>query len=103
MVTIKVEPEYNYYVLWNVEEADYLEGSDLLLSIGLIDRIRHWQDTFDATLNQDYPPDSGFASPEEEIAFEQEGLAIAEQIQAELGNDYEIYYRDQRVKVLTKA
>ncbi|NJK36048.1 MAG: hypothetical protein HC919_14525 [Oscillatoriales cyanobacterium SM2_2_1] len=53
-------------------------------------------------LDLDEPYNTGFKSKGDREAFEKEGLAIARQMQAELGESYEIYYRDQPVRFLVE-
>jgi len=99
MKRIKLDAEYEYYALWDLEEAEYLEGSDLPLTQSLVDRLSKWQADYDATLDLEEPYNTGFKTLEARKAFEQEGLEIAEQMQSELGDGYEIYYRNERVKI----
>lgn len=100
---LKLMADYNCDPLWDLDVIDNLSPDLLPLSRNLVNRLQNWQALFDRTLNQDYPPDSSFVSVEAEIAFEREGLAIAKQLQAELGDEYEIYYQDRKVKTLPEA
>jgi hypothetical protein len=54
-------------------------------------------------LNQDYPPDSGFASEEDAQAFEQEGINLWQQLQKELAPDYEVLYFSEQQRPLASA
>ena len=49
------------------------------------------------TLSPDWddPASAGFASEQEEIAFEREGISLWKQLQKELGDEYEIVYFSQ--------
>ncbi|WP_422649916.1 hypothetical protein OJJOAM_004487 [Cupriavidus sp. H18C1] len=38
----------------------------------------------------DYPPDSRFKSARDEAEFREEGVALAELLKGELGNDYQV-------------
>lgn len=95
----KLNPQYNYYVLWDFSNADYLESSDLGISSNLVLKLSKWQAIYDKTLDLDEPYNTGFKSEGDREAFEKEGLAITLQMQAELGDSYEIYYRDQPVRL----
>ena len=55
---------------------------------------------YDATLNQDYPPDSDFYSPEEAEAFDREGVNLWLQLQKELAPEYEVFYFSERLQKL---
>ena len=62
--------------------------------------IRRWAEAYDRTLNQDYPPDSGFADPSEQEAFEVEGVRLWRELQAQLGPDWGVaYYSDRDSKL----
>jgi len=51
-----------------------------------------WSDRYDATLNQDYPPDSGFATPADEAQFVADGEALTARLRDELGADWQVEY-----------
>ncbi len=94
---IRMSPDYSCELLWDEETADYLELTSLPISPQLIQRMNLWQQAFENILDLDDPANSAFSSEQEEEDFESEGLAIAQQLQAELGFDYEIYYNNQSV------
>jgi len=84
---VRVAPEYGCWPLWNDEGGDCLHPNDLDLSNDLARRILDWDEKFQATLNNDDPAASGFATPEEEAAHLAEGRAIAEVIRIEWRGD----------------
>ena len=45
----------------------------LPIPVDLQHALQQWADRYDGTLNHHYPPDSGFASADDEEAFELEG------------------------------
>ncbi len=94
---IRMSPDYSCELLWDEETADYLELASLPLSSRLINRMTLWQQAFEGILDLDDPAKSAFSSEQEEKDFEREGLVIAQQLQAELGSDYEIYYNNQLI------
>ena len=102
--TIKLMADYECYPLWWSEPklVGNIKPAKLPLSQETLDRLSKWASTYDATLNQEYPPDSGFASEEDAQAFEQEGISLWQQLQKELAPDYEVlYFSEQQRKLLT--
>ena len=71
MKIIKVMADYQCYPIWNMSPSEYSDMSpdELPISQGLKDRLYAWAHAFDATLNLEYPPDSGFKSEEAEDEF----------------------------------
>ncbi|NCS46323.1 MAG: hypothetical protein GPJ30_23505, partial [Microcystis aeruginosa BS11-05] len=52
-------------------------------------------DTYDKTLNQDYPPLSDFPNQQAEMDFKQEGISLWKQLRLELAADYEVFYQNE--------
>jgi hypothetical protein len=96
--TIKLMAEYGNTVLWGVDRVDTgaIDPERLPLTSDLKAALRAWANTFDKTLNPENPPDSGFASPAEEEAFEAEGQRLLRTLQEELGPDYKVIYKSLR-------
>jgi len=96
MRLIKIMPEYGTNPLWLKEEIDSpfsnISGEELKLSVSLIEKIKNWDFVFQNTLNEDYPPDSGFVSKEAEAVFEHEGIRIWELVKLELPSDADVVY-----------
>ena len=95
--------EYECFPIWeafddgtkNVDPDHLPVGSELKVS------LRNWAATYDRTLNQDYPPDSGFATPEEEETFEIEGRRLWKELTDNLGPEYKVaYYSAQKLRLL---
>lgn len=93
---IKLMPEYGGTVLWKAGASDVgaIDPDDLPLSHELKKMLRSWGSEYDATLNDEYPPDSGFPTRAAEEAFYAEGERLRGLMQAELGVEYEIIYRN---------
>lgn len=99
-LTIKLQVEWGTGPLWVSRGADDFPDSydteeigDIVpLSDGLRREIAAWGDRFQVTLNQDYPPDSGFAAPAEEATFIAEGRELARRMKAELPADVVVEY-----------
>jgi hypothetical protein len=95
--TLKLMADYGGTVLWRLDgdqsgpiELDAMNA--LPIPAELQHTLQEWAGKYDATLNQDYPPDSGFASDEDELAFEIEGKRLWESLKLALGADWEVFY-----------
>lgn len=96
--------DYGCYPLWWVDKSltGNIDPAKLPLSPETFHRLSNWASAYDATLNLDYPPDSGFASEEEAQAFELEGISLWQQLQKELTPDYEVLYFSEQLRKLVK-
>lgn len=92
-IKIKLWADYGCWPIWAVDEIDNIDPADLPLNSATIKRLNSWQDTYDQTLNQEYPPLSAFPNQEAEISFKQEGFELWQQLKAELTPDYEVFYQ----------
>ena len=92
---IKLMTDYNYYPLWDMDDVGDIEPWELPLSEETIERLLNWQKIYDGIIDWDDPASAGFASEQEEIAFEREGVNLWQQLQKELGDEYEIVYFSQ--------
>lgn len=90
---LKLMPDYDCYPLW-YSDSDFgnVEPTTLTLSQATRDRLESWAKKYDDTLNEEYPPNSGFVTPEEEAEFELEGVLLWLQLRRELAPDYEVVY-----------
>lgn len=89
---LKIMPDYGCFALWDIDTADNIDPGSLPLSDDLKERIGRWEDAYDSTLNQDDPTASCFESPDEENAFDIEGISIWEEMNNELGESYDVRY-----------
>lgn len=94
MKKIKLMADYGNTVLWGCdpEEIGPIDPDSLPLITEMKAELLAWANAYDKTLNQEYPPDSGFASPAEEEAFEVEGRRLWRALQDQLGSDYKVVY-----------
>lgn len=95
MKTIKLMPEFFCYPLWDLDRGSLgygapIDPTDLPITEDLKGSLVRWAAAFDATLDQRYPPDSRFATPEDEAWFRAEGHQLTERLKAELGSTYQI-------------
>ena len=97
--TMKLMADYGCFPLWESRDDDpsgNVNPNDLLLSADLRSALARWSNLYDQTLNQDYPPDSGFRTVTEEDAFEIEGHRLWKELQSELGGEYKVVYFSSR-------
>ena len=92
---IKLMPDYSCYPLWDRDDGGDIEPWELPLREATIERLLNWQKIYEGIIDWDDPASAGFASAQEEIAFEREGISLWKQLQKELGNEYEIVYFSQ--------
>lgn len=99
---LKLMPDYQCFPLWKTSgEIGNVNPDELPLTNDLKVALRAWANAYDNTLNQEYPPDSGFASPLEEEAFEAEGKRLWKELQAQLGPEYQVaYYSSREARLL---
>jgi hypothetical protein len=62
------------------------------LSSDLVASIAQWDERYQATLNEDYPPDSGFPSPADQERFVADGRELARRIKAEVPSTVRVQY-----------
>lgn len=79
MKKIRVMPDYGFHALWNFESEDKgdIDPRSLPISVDLALQLESWASEYDKTLNQDYPPDSGFKTKELEVKFVASGYELA--------------------------
>lgn len=94
MIKLRLVNEYLAPPLFcpDPSEMGHVDIDDLPLSRDLKEELSLWDKEYQATFNNDYPPDSGFSSPEEEIRHKNAGMMIAKKIQKELDGRYLIEY-----------
>jgi hypothetical protein len=70
----------------------HVDVEGLPLSQELKTKVSEWDRKCQSTFNSDYPPDSGFSSPEAELQHAAEGEQLAKMIQQELQGSYSVEY-----------
>ena len=79
MKYLKINAEYQCSPIWVSEDGEIYNNLNIEESpfdSNLKKVLLEWSNLFDKTLNQNYPPDSGFNSVNEEVEFEKHGLEI---------------------------
>lgn len=96
MRAIKLMADFQCHPLWEASPGviGNIYPGDLPISSSLRNRLMAWAATFDATLNMDDPASSGFESDQAAGEFKQEGAALAQQLQDELGAAYAVNVMD---------
>ncbi|MBD1936406.1 hypothetical protein H6F73_03590 [Microcoleus sp. FACHB-68] len=89
---IKLMTDYDCYPLWDIDDPGDIDPSELPLSEETVKRLLQWQQTYEGIMNWDDPHSAGFASEADRVAFEEEGISLWQQLQQELGNDWEVSY-----------
>ncbi|MEA5618540.1 hypothetical protein VB711_11930 [Cronbergia sp. UHCC 0137] len=101
---IKLMADYGCYPLWWVspDKVGNIDPETLPLSQETITRLEKWEESYNASLNWEDPANSPDLSPEEEAAFEEEGISLWKQLQKELAPNYEVVYFSELLgKVVT--
>jgi len=101
---LKLMTDYDCFPLWETSNGgvENIAPNSLKISEELIKSLYRWAAAYDATLNQDYPPDSGFATEEELENFEKEGRKIFNELRHQLKNRFEYSYYSQKESKLHK-
>jgi hypothetical protein len=91
---IKLMADYGCDPLWwaDADKVGNIDPARLPLSQETINRLRKWASAYNATLNWQDPANSPDLSPEEEAAFEEEGISLWKQLQTELAPNYQVVY-----------
>ena len=94
MKVIKLMADYHCYPLWDMSpgECGDIAPSEIPISKELQQRLLNWAAIYNETLDQNYPPDSGFKDSEEESKFSNEGKELVECLRNELGSDFSVVF-----------
>ena len=103
-IKIKLMADYGCDPLWwaDADKVGNIDPARLPLSQETINHLRKWATDYNATLNWQDPGNSLDLSPEEEAAFEQEGISLWKQLQKELApNDEVVYFSESLGEVVS--
>jgi hypothetical protein len=92
MRRIKLSPDYYCRPLWEASPGTLgnIDPKSLPISVDLENRLTAWAKQYDEILVQDDPMTSGFKTKEAQDRFETERFKLAEDLQSELGDDFEV-------------
>ena len=87
--------DYECFPVWRPgpSSVENVDPATLPLSGELAAALMAWAEEFDATLNQEYPADSGFPLERDRDAFLRRGRALAGRLARELGPGYRVTYQ----------
>ena len=87
-------PDYGCFPLWEHGEnaVGNIDPASLPLPTSLVSRLNEWAAEYDKTLDQNYPPNSGFLNREEEVKFVINGYNLAKELKEMLAGVQVIYY-----------
>jgi len=91
---IKLMTDYHCPPLWADDDVEVgpLDHDEFPLSPELKSALWDWAATYDRTLNQENPRDSGFSSDAERSEFDREGRRLWRALQQELPNVVVSYF-----------
>lgn len=87
--------DYECFPVWRPRPSsvENVDPATLPVSEELAAALMRWAEAFDATLNQEYPADSGFPLERDRQAFLQRGRELAGRLARELGPGYRVTYQ----------
>jgi hypothetical protein len=96
MKTIKLMADYGCHPLWDMTPGSHgnIAPETLAISAELRQQLNRWARSFNETLDTKYPPNSGFLTTVAASKFMNEGSELAQQLRTELGDGYEIVYKE---------
>lgn len=94
MIRLRLANEYLTEPIFcpDLNAMGHVDVDELPLSQELKAEIAAWDSEYQATFNGEYPPDSGFSSPEVELQHMAVGQQLAKRLQQELGEGYAVEY-----------
>ncbi|WP_047302582.1 hypothetical protein [Pseudomonas fluorescens] len=86
MKVVKVMPDYQCFPLRSLspDSIGNVDPEELPISQELKADLMSWVLKYDDTLDEEYPPDSGFSSEEDEAEFNKKGEHLFERLKVEL-------------------
>jgi hypothetical protein len=89
---IKLMADFGCHPIWHVDgsEVGNIDPGELGLSAALVERLATWAEAYEGIMDWGDPGSAGFASPQDEAQFDAEGARLAEQIRAQLGDEWRV-------------
>ena len=91
-VRMKLMSDYHCFPLWDLDQPRNIDPRLLDITDVLAEDLLRWASECDSTLNEDYPPESGFASDDARERWYVAGRQLAERLASELGSAAHIEY-----------
>ena len=103
--TIKLMAEYESWPLWDMTDGQYfnIAPDSLPISADLVRSITEWAEAYEATLDPEDPMESGFDTPEDEKAFDEQGRKLWRSLRAEMFEADVVYYRESEARMIRFA
>lgn len=97
-IRLRVLAEYECWPLWQEVRNGVrnLAPEDLGLPESLASGFHAWARKYEETFDPTYPMNSGFADVASENEFYAQGLELAREMAAMIGDDAEVYFLDGR-------
>ncbi|MEE9453302.1 MAG: hypothetical protein V3V13_02820 [Paracoccaceae bacterium] len=95
MIKLRLAKEYLTCPVFcpDPENMGHINLGDLPISDELRQELVEWNQQYQDTFNEEYPPDSGFSSLELEKTHVQQGAKLAKKLQINLGDTYSVEYQ----------
>jgi len=99
MKTLKIKAEYGCSPIWIKEEGGIFENiliddEGLSLPVEIMEVLKKWQDEYENTYDENYPPDSAFSSLDAEKLFNQNGVKIWNDLIEYFNGKFKVIYFD---------
>jgi hypothetical protein len=98
---LKVRADFQCYPIWRDDDGLWLDidPASLPISEGLAGEFDAWAAAYDATFNDEYPPESAFPDQATKDAFVATGRDLSDRLAAELGAGTQVEYVRTRLAV----
>ena len=95
MTSIRLAAEYGASPIFctDSDQMRHLELDELPISEQLRRLLKDWDEAFQVTFNDEYPPDSRFPSEQEEIYHLKMGQELSIKLREELGEGYTVTFQ----------
>jgi len=95
---IKLMPDYECWCLWNLDPTNKdsynINPDKLPISSALKEKLSKWDQEYQLTFNEEYPPNSGFKTSQDQVRHNRVGNELAQRLQGELGEEYLVEYAE---------
>ena len=91
---LQVRADFRCYPIWREDDGLWLDidPASLPISAELASEFDAWAAAYEATFNEEYPPDSAFSSASEEQDFLATGRRLTARLARELGGGVQVEY-----------